>query len=120
MDNNPIKTAVRRTAREAREDQGICALCGRKDRLVHIPRKRRLIEDHHVSGRNHDSELTIPVCRHCHDQLTEGLLAAGVSMLFEPDPKVRVATILDADAVFFEQFAKSQRRLSALLRGGSK
>ncbi|HTS07861.1 MAG TPA: hypothetical protein VMP68_19970 [Candidatus Eisenbacteria bacterium] len=64
-EETPIQTA-RRLQRRA--EQNRCSICGRK----------LAIQNHHVAGRNHDAELTAPLCTPCHDQITENLRRAGV------------------------------------------
>lgn len=128
IDNDPIGTAGRETARIARLGAGplVCFLCGEADPVTLIPKtsdwlKRKgvhdtLFEKHHVAGEAHDAELTVLICRNCHAKATEGLLQAGVSMKPEPDPIERVAAMLDARAVFLETEAASDRRMAELLR----
>ena len=128
MDCNPIQTAGRNKRRQERHGGGssVCMLCGYPD-LVALIRvspewltvhgcQRSLLEKHHLAGRNHDSELTVPLCRNCHAEATEGFLKAGVSMRPEPNPIARVALQLDAQAIFHEDLAASNRRSAELLR----
>jgi hypothetical protein len=83
-----------------------------------VPTKslKKLLEDHHPHGRKHDPELTIPLCRNCHGECTESLLREDVSMRFERNPRERVARTLEAQAAFFEDFARAQRRLADRVR----
>ena len=128
MDRDPIKTAARARRRHERHggDPSVCLLCGYSD-LVALVRvspdwlmahgvPRSLLEEHHLAGRKHDPELTVPLCRNCHAEATEGLLRAGVSMRPEPNPIARVALQLDAQAIFHEALAASERRSAELLR----
>ena len=75
------------------------------------------IEDHHTARRNHDPQLTAPVCELHHRELHEELLRAGVSLRFEPDPIKRVATALRAEAVYDRKRADARERWADLLEG---
>jgi hypothetical protein len=92
MDETPIQTA-RRLQRRVEQDR--CSICGRK-----LP-----IQSHHVAGRNHDSELTAPLCIPCHDQITENLRRAGAEMPYTRDSVERVRRALNATAVFLRMLA---------------
>ena len=94
MDETPIQTA-RRLQRRVEQDR--CSICGRK---VHI-------EMHHVAGRNHDAELTAPLCIACHDQVTENLRCADVDMRCTGDSVERVRRALMATAVFLRMLAEA-------------
>lgn len=87
MSANPITSASRRTRRAQRfGTDGACARCGVSEPRVLVPIRKRLLEAHHVCGRAHDDELTVPVCRNCHALLTDAQLAAGVQL--EPPPTI--------------------------------
>jgi hypothetical protein len=107
MDQNPIRTA-RRLSRRA--DQNRCLVCGREKR----------IEDHHVAGHRHDSELIAPLCQACHAQATENLRRADVDMRHEPDSVQRIAKALKATAVFLRILAEAMWRWAESLRGPEK
>jgi hypothetical protein len=106
MDQAPIKTALRRSRRET---QHRCVKCGRKTE----------IEEHHVAGRNHDAELTVPLCQACHALVTENLRQADVDMRSTPDSVERVRRSLRATAVFLRMLAEALWRWAESL-GGSK
>jgi hypothetical protein len=128
IDQNPVKTAVRRRRKQERLGSlsPFCVLCGNGDIETLVPvtpdwlRQRippeRLIELHHVVGEQHDSDVVVPLCLNCHRIVTEGLAKAGVSMHPEPQPRERVALMLDALAVFFEFLVKSLRQWAEYLR----
>ena len=132
VDKNPIQTAGRRRRRQERFGMlsPVCILCVyphlealaavKPDWLKQhgIPEDvvNRFLEEHHIDGRRHDPELVVPLCLNCHRVVTEGLLQAGVSMRHEKDPIAWLALMMDAEAVFFELFAESQRRKAELLR----
>jgi hypothetical protein len=68
-----------------------------------------LLEAHHVVGKAHDAELTVPLCRNCHALATEDLLRAGVSMKPTADRRTLAEIRLEASATFLERFALSLR-----------
>jgi len=100
----PIQTA-RRLSQRAEQDR--CLICGRKLQ----------IEKHHVAGRNHDPELTTPVCPACHAQVTENLRRAGVDMRYTRDSRARVRQALKATAIFLRLLAEALWRWAESLRG---
>lgn len=102
MNETPIQTA-RRLRRRAAQDR--CSICGRKLQ----------IQDHHVAGRNHDPELTAPLCSPCHDQITENLRCADVDMRSTPDSVERVRRALKATSVFLRMLADALWRWAETL-----
>ena len=68
---------------------------------------RLQIEKHHVAGRNHDPELTSPLCLACHAQATENLRRSGVDMRYTRDRVERVRRALKAAAVFLRMLAEA-------------
>jgi hypothetical protein len=93
MDEKPIETASRKNRRL---EQGRCLICGRKHH----------IQEHHVAGRNHDAELTAPLCVACHDQVTENLRRADVDMRYTGDSVERVRRALNT-TVFLRMLAEA-------------
>jgi hypothetical protein len=128
MDNDPIGTAGRETRRLERLGSGpcVCILCGYADPVAFVlvtlewldanGVPRSLFEKHHFLGEAHDPNAKVPICRNCHARATEGLLREGVSMRPEPNPVLRVALMLEAEAVLFEDLAAAKRRSAELLR----
>ena len=128
MDCKPISTAIRRQRRQVRLGEGprICILCGCSDPIALIPKTanwlrkhgipQTLLQQHHSAGQHHDPELTVLICRNCHAILHEGLLQAGVNMRPEPEPILRVATMLDALALFFKMLAAALSKWAELLK----
>jgi hypothetical protein len=100
----PIQTA-RRLSKRAEQDR--CSICGRKLQ----------IEKHHVAGRNHDPELTAPLCQACHAQATENLRRADVDMRYTDARVERVRRALKAAAVFLRMLAEALWRWAESLRG---
>ena len=102
-DQRPIRTARRKARRDERERLGLAATP-----CVHC------IEEHHVLGQNHDSQLTVPLCEKHHREIHEQMLRAGVSLEYERDPRKRAAMALRAMAVF--KRAEGQKEGDALDR----
>ena len=100
----PIQTA-RRLSKRAERDH--CSICGRKLQ----------IERHRVAGRNHDPELTAPLCLACHAQVTENLRIGGVDMRDTRDSVERVRRALKAAAIFLRMLAGALWRWAESLRG---
>ena len=96
-DENPVRTARRRTKRA---EQNRCLLCGRRKRL----------ELHHPAGRNHDPPFVVPLCVACHALATENLRMEDVDMKYEPNANDRIRRSLTASAAFLEMLADAQRR----------
>jgi len=128
MNNEPIKTAVRRRRKQERFGRlnPICVICGNGnlETLAEVTpewlRQRvppeRLIELHHVFGQQSEPRAVIPVCMNCHRSLTERLAQAGISMRPPNEPREFVALMLDALALFFESLVEALRRWAVYLR----
>ena len=129
-DQNPIRSARRKTARKERLGPNACCLfCGYAclESLTTVSRKwlqergipdsliDRLLEEHHVYGYAHDPDLTVTLCLNCHREITEGLAREGVSMRPEKNPSKRIALQLKASAVLFECLAMSYRKSATQL-----
>ena len=117
MDQNPIKTDVRRRKRQERFGNlnPKCILCGCPELETLTPvspgwLEAHGIEFHHVVAAERDSELVVPLCLNCHRTATEGLARADVSMTCEADPDIRVASMLRALAAFFVLVVDALRR----------
>ena len=107
IEQTPIQTA-RRVARRA--EQNRCLQCGRKTG----------IEQHHVAGRNHDPELTAPLCLACHAQATENLRRADVDMRRAANSEERVRRALKATAVFLWMLAEALWRWAESLKPSTR
>ena len=88
-------------ARRARREEQLgqhpaCALCGCLEFDALIPVKRKLLEQHHLAGRNHAPDLTVALCRNCHARLTEQLRQGGADMKRQTTLLERVVAILRA------------------------
>ena len=126
MDRDPNRTALREARRiqELGDIPSVCAFCSYEGPVILVTLRwlnahgvpKKLLEDHHINGRKHDPKLKIPLCRNCHAECSEGVLRAGVSMRFERNQRERMALSLEAQAAFFEDFAKAQQRLADQVR----
>jgi hypothetical protein len=118
--SNPVRSARRKA--ELREKLGdehpVCFYCGYAEPVALRRVRRKVFEEHHPVGRNHDPNLTISVCRNCHALRHEGLLDAGVDLEAISDPKKRVAMMLRAEAIHHEAFARTKREQADLLDTG--
>jgi hypothetical protein len=103
----------------------VCVFCGYADPLALIAKPLtwveqrvppKLLQDHHVVGREHDGQLTVLLCLNCHQLVHRRYLDAGVDLRFEKDPITRVTHMLEARAAFGEHDAECLRRMAALLR----
>ena len=117
VSQNPAR-AARRT-KELRDKLGseepVCLYCGYAEIAPLRRVSRRILENHHLLGRNHDPNLTVPVCPNCHALQHERLLDASVDLRPEADPLRRVITMLYAEAVHLETLAGTKRGQAALL-----
>ena len=130
MDRDPIRTSLRAARRYQKlgDIPSVCAFCPYEGHVILVTKQwlrangvpKKLLEDHHPSGRNHDAELRIPLCRNCHGECTEGLLRANVRMRRTRSSRERFALMLEAQAAFLENFAKAQRRNAERIRAGLK
>lgn len=129
-DQNPIRTARRKVAREDHfADADFCLFCGYAclESLTTVTRRwletkgvpgdllDRLLEDHHIYGEVHDPNLIVTLCLNCHREITEGLMREGVSMYPEKNVNKLVALKLRASAVPLESLASSYRDSARLL-----
>ncbi len=131
MDRDPIGTDARHTQRLERLGPGpySCLFCGVDDPILLIRKPlswlkarvpKRLLEEHHLVGRNNDPNLTVLLCHNCHFSAHEGYLQAGISMRPEPDPILRVATMLEGLAVFLKILATALLGWAELLRNSRR
>jgi hypothetical protein len=75
----------------------------------------RLLEEHHIVGEAHDSDLMVTLCLNCHREITEGLTREGVGMHPERNTHKLIALVFRASAVLFESLASSYRKWASLL-----
>lgn len=134
-DQRPIRTARRKVLREDWLGSDVfCLFCGYAclESLTHVSRNwleargiqkgriDRWLEEHHIVGQAHDSDLTVTLCLNCHREITEGLAREGVSMRPEKNLRKLIALMLRASAVLFESLATSYRKWASLLENQSE
>lgn len=111
-DRNTARDAARRRRRrDTFAELRCCVLCPYSDpaSLVRVPTHiipKHLLEDHHVLGRV-NGHATVPLCRNCHGEVTEGYRVAGVSMKPQPTVLHRLRTVLRALGTFFRSLCVS-------------
>ena len=94
---DPLANETRRAKREhVLGEDPVCFMCGHAniDSLTLV--ERSLLEAHHIVGRANDGELTAPLCRNHHAEITEGYRDAGVPLKEPPTFLHRLAAILRA------------------------
>ncbi len=118
--HNPVRAARRKTELSERlgAERPRCMYCGCAELVALRPVTRKFLVDHHLLGRNHDPDSRLFLCQNCHALAHENLLDAEVDLEPEPNPIMRVAKMLRAEAVHFEMMASAKRRQAALLEGG--
>lgn len=94
---DPLANEARRGRREQLLGENpACLLCGVANIDCLTPTPRSILEAHHVVGRENDATLTVPLCRNCHAEVTEGYRDAGVSLKRPPTLLHKLAAILRA------------------------
>jgi hypothetical protein len=94
---DPIATETRRAKRERiLGEDAVCVLCGLGTLASLTPVSRNILEAHHIVGRANDAALTVPLCRNCHAEITDGYRDAGVHLNRPPTLLHRVVAILRA------------------------
>lgn len=105
----PIRTARRKARQQERESKGVavspCVLC---------------IEEHHTAGKNHDAQLTAPVCEMHHHRIHEQLLRSEISLRYEANPTRRIAAALRSSAVYDRAQADAKERWATSLEDTQK
>ena len=120
-DDLPIRTEVRLARREQRLGaDATCVICGESALEALGLLSMRLIEQHHVVGKNHDPNLKVPVCRHCHAKFHEGAAQEGADLREAPRFLERLLNMLRSLAVFFRMLGDAlgewARRVERLIR----
>ena len=102
-DIDPIASEARRAKRgRLLGDNAACVLCGLANIDALTAVSRSLLEAHHVVGHANDAELTVPLCRNCHAELTEGYRDAGVPLNRPPTLLHQLAAVLRSLAAFLQ------------------
>ena len=122
MEQDPIQSDVRRKRRRRRRKKFmICFRCGISTTdFVVIDALRSPIEWHHVVGKVHHRRLRVPLCRPCHDFLTERYRDLGASMSSGMHLLERVASILLALAAFLPVLGEACVKWAEALRDLAK
>jgi hypothetical protein len=68
----------------------VCAICG----------TTRVIQHHHIGGRNHIAWVTVPLCRAHHRRCHLLIEVAGVDLEYTPDPLERLIRASKAISIF--------------------
>ncbi len=111
MEADPLKADLRREHREDRLGENpVCGMCGYANPKSLQLANRTLLENHHVVGKRHDPSLTLPVCRNCHGELTEGARDAGADLRRQPTYLHRLAMILLSLGSLFIALGEAMRR----------
>lgn len=83
MEKNPMKNDARKERRKRKygDPMEMCLLCGLKNPENAKELGINLFERHHVAGRDLEPDLTVVLCKPCHEFLQEGLRGAGLEEL---------------------------------------
>lgn len=107
MDRNPIQNAERQARRERKLGaHPVCMLCGNEDIWALREAPDRFLEEHHVAGRQHDTELTAAICFNCHAVVHEKLRQRGVSLSPASSYPERLAEMLVAIGTFLKMLGE--------------
>ncbi len=119
-ERNPIKNDARGERRYQRAGRRrlICLLCrcNRPEAMTVVnlpPLVATIFERHHIVGRAHDGRLVVPLCRTCHDVMTEMARSANISMRPAAHLLERLALMLRGLALFFPEVGKACERWAA-------
>ena len=106
MTPDPIRTDARKARQNRRYGYGAaCSICGNRSPEALVGMKRSLLEEHHVCTRANDPAFTVPLCRNCHAEITEGQRAAGVDFALPPTLVHQLASTLASLAALFTTLA---------------
>jgi hypothetical protein len=118
METKAIQNDARKAQRERRlGPAAACALCGVTTPEALMRVNRTLLERHHPGCKEHEPDLTIPVCRNCHAGLTARQHAAGVVFQTQQTLPERLAAMLQALGVFFIDLGNTLIAWAAMMIG---
>jgi hypothetical protein len=124
MKSDPIKKDARHSRRKRLRLNRTCIVCGLSDPASLVITKRSLIEQHHLVGRVNEADLTVPLCRNHHAQLTAKYTDEGISMKPPETILHRLEVIARAIGVFFiylgHHFKDWADSLAELIKGLDK
>jgi hypothetical protein len=98
--NTTIQALAREGERQLKID-GPCVVCQEPELSVLKNVDRGLLEQHHVFGKNHESETTVPLCLNCHAKLHERMRDDGVVLNAVEDVTERFRQVIRMIAHFF-------------------
>ncbi len=103
MERDPIQNDARQARRRRKRGHSApCVFCGRETPAALRRIGRSVVEADHVAGIANDPDLTIPLCRGCHDAQTELRRTYGIDLRHQqsrPWPEVFV-DVLTAIGLF--------------------
>lgn len=106
MEKKPIQDAARRARRERKLGENpVCMFCGTDEFWALIKAPQKILQEHHVAGRAHDSGLTACICQNCHARIHEILRSDGISLRPKSSFLERLAEILAAIGSFLRVLA---------------
>jgi hypothetical protein len=83
-----------------------CIGCGVANPTLLVAVKRTWFEHHHPLGEQHESRLTVPVCRNCHALLSAAQVDDGVPLVSQPTLLERLIAIFQAFVSFLAALVK--------------
>lgn len=108
MPNDPFGAPGRRYRRRQKlGPDARCLMCGILDPTVLLKVKRRLFEEHHPLGHAHDPDLTVIVCRNCHEILSAGQTDDDVRLKAQPTLLERLLAVIAALGSFLRVLAEA-------------
>jgi hypothetical protein len=87
----------------------VCVFCGYSDPMALIAKSwawvanrvpPKVLQEHHVVGRQLDGQLIVLLCMNCHGLVHRRYLDEGIDLRAEPNPRIRVVRMLRARAAF--------------------
>ncbi len=110
MERDEVKNRARKAARARKVGKDACCiLCGETAPEVLDRKPRSHIQKHHVLGKAHDGEITVPVCLNCHAKIHEryrdndvNLSSANQAQFLEI-----LSNILNAIGTFLQQLGQT-------------
>ena len=104
MDYDPMNRARRQNRR--RQELGPdarCAACGETELRALRKFKRSVFEQHHPFGKAHEPDVTIVLCRTCHDKYTAAQYDDGVPLTPQPSVLERWVAVTAASGSFLQK-----------------
>jgi len=113
-------TAAQRAVRKGRrrrmfDADAVCILCGWSNPIALRTIGRTLLEEHHVVGVNNNDDARIPVCRNCHELLSEACRDLGAEMGTQRSLLETLAEMLRIRCVFERASADVEAQIAIKL-----